>query len=222
MGNTQPKGQRITVQDKAILDLKIQRDKLHQYQKRILLIIDREVEIAKVAIVKGDKRRALLALKKKRYQEKLLEKSDAHLINLENLTNSIEFALVEKEILSGLKQGNQVLKELQKEMSVESVEKLMEETADAIAYQNEIDELLSSQISAQDEEDILEQLAQIELEQRIGNELPEVPTTEPIKDKDEVLSEEEEKESKEEKVASRKNKQKAQSSRQLEPALLAA
>lgn len=49
--------------------------------------------------------------------------------------SSIEFSLVEKDVLFGLKQGNAVLKELHKEMTVESVDKLMGETADSIAYQ---------------------------------------------------------------------------------------
>lgn len=35
----------------------------------------------------------------------------------------------------GLEQGAAVLKEINKEMSLEKVEKLMEDTADAIAYQ---------------------------------------------------------------------------------------
>lgn len=38
-------------------------------------------------------------------------------------------------VLHGLAQGNAVLKEIHKEMTVESVEKLMEETAEAQAYQ---------------------------------------------------------------------------------------
>ena len=36
----------------------------------------------------------------------------------------------------GLQQGNSVLKQLHSEMSLEDVEKLMGETADAVAYQN--------------------------------------------------------------------------------------
>ena len=44
--------------------------------------------------------------------------------------------MVEKELLEGLKQGNDVLKEIHKETSVEAVEKLMDDTAEAIAYQN--------------------------------------------------------------------------------------
>ena len=39
-------------------------------------------------------------------------------------------------MLDGLKNGNSVLKEIHKEMSLEAVEKLMDDTADAIAYQN--------------------------------------------------------------------------------------
>jgi charged multivesicular body protein 6 len=38
-------------------------------------------------------------------------------------------------VLHGLKQGNDVLKEIHKELNVESVEKLLEETAEARAYQ---------------------------------------------------------------------------------------
>lgn len=38
-------------------------------------------------------------------------------------------------MLHGLSQGNEVLKEIHKQMNVESVEKLLEETAEAHAYQ---------------------------------------------------------------------------------------
>jgi len=39
-------------------------------------------------------------------------------------------------VIFGLQQGSLVLKEINKEMSLEAVEKLMDNTADAIAYQN--------------------------------------------------------------------------------------
>lgn len=48
---------------------------------------------------------------------------------------SIEYALVEQKVLEGLKSGNEVLKQLNNEMRLEDVEKLMDDTADAIAYQ---------------------------------------------------------------------------------------
>lgn len=37
--------------------------------------------------------------------------------------------------MHGLQQGNKVLSEIHKEMSIENVEKLMNETQEAIAYQ---------------------------------------------------------------------------------------
>jgi charged multivesicular body protein 6 len=48
----------------------------------------------------------------------------------------VEFALVQKDVVFGLQQGTNVLKEIHKEMGgLEHVEKLMGKTADAIAYQ---------------------------------------------------------------------------------------
>lgn len=153
MGNT-PSAHKISAQDKyifylllelqytnfsplrAILDMKNQRDKLHQYQRRITVLTSRETEIAKEMLAKGDKQRALLALRRKKYQESLLTKTDAQLEQLEQLTNSVEFALVQKDVVFGLQQGTKVLQEIHKEMGgIEHVEKLMGETAEAVAYQ---------------------------------------------------------------------------------------
>lgn len=122
---------------RAILDLKIQRDKLHQYQRRITVLTDRETDIARQMLAQGDKKRALTALRKKKYQESLLAKTDAQLEQLEKLTASVEFAKIQKDVVFGLQQGTNVLKEIHAEMGgLEHVEKLMGETADAIAYQN--------------------------------------------------------------------------------------
>ena len=116
--------------------MKIQRDKLHQYQKKITVITDRETQVAKECLRKGDKKRALLALRRKKYQESLLAKTDAQLAQLEILTSDVEFALVQKDVVFGLQQGTSVLKQIHKEMGgIENVEKLMGETEDAQAYQ---------------------------------------------------------------------------------------
>lgn len=49
--------------------------------------------------------------------------------------STIEFSLIEVSVLHGLKQGNDVLKEIHKEMNIESVEKLLDESYEAQAYQ---------------------------------------------------------------------------------------
>lgn len=116
--------------------MKNQRDKLRQYQKRITVITSREKEIARECLNRGDKDKALLALRRKKYQESLLTKTDSQLEQLEKLTSSVEFALVQKDVLYGLQQGTQVLQQIHKEMGgLEAVEKLMGESADARAYQ---------------------------------------------------------------------------------------
>jgi charged multivesicular body protein 6 len=116
--------------------MKNQRDKLRQYQKKITVITSREKEIAKECLVRGEKGKALLALRRKKYQESLLAKTDSQLEQLEKLTSSVEFALVQKDVVFGLQQGTQVLKQIHKEMGgLEAVEKLMGETEEARAYQ---------------------------------------------------------------------------------------
>ncbi|CAO3581409.1 unnamed protein product [Absidia cylindrospora] len=200
---------KITSQDQAVLDLKIQRDKLKQYQKKVNVVIDKEVQAAKLALTQGNKKKALLALKKKKYQEQLLEKTEQQLMNLEDLTQSIEYAVVEKQVLEGLKNGNTVLKEIHKEMSLEDVERFMDHTADAIAYQNQIDTILSEQMSPEDEQEIMDELHQLQMAELDANlpavhendlpvtepSLPDVPThvptdagkqTEPIKKKEQL------------------------------------
>jgi charged multivesicular body protein 6 len=155
-----------TSQDKAILDLKIQRDRLLQYQKKIELVLVRETELAKQTLQAGNKNKALLFLKKKKYQEKLLEQTDTQLLNLEQLTNSIEYALVEKELLEGIQKGNQVLNAIHKEVSLDDVERLMQDTADAIAYQNEIEKMLGGALSDINDDDLLEDL-QLVIDQQL-------------------------------------------------------
>ncbi|EXJ71342.1 uncharacterized protein A1O5_05148 [Cladophialophora psammophila CBS 110553] len=189
MGNSQS-AHKISAQDRAILDMKNQRDKLRQYQKRITIITTRETEIAKECLVKGDKAKALLALRRKKYQESLLSKTDAQLEQLEKLTSSVEFALVQKDVLFGLQQGTQVLNMIHKEMGgLEGVEKMMGETEEARRYQQEISEALAGQMSNEDEDEVEDELEAMEREvvglpdapnKTIMGEgtLPEVPKTE--------------------------------------------
>ncbi|KAL1591405.1 Vacuolar protein sorting-associated protein 20 [Paraconiothyrium brasiliense] len=164
MGNSNS-SRKISAQDKAILDMKNQRDKLHQYQKRITVLTDREKEIAKECLGKGDTNRAKLALRRKKYQESLLAKTDAQLAQLEQLTSDVEFALIQKDVLYGLQQGTAVLKEIHKEMGgIENVEKLLGESEEARAYQEEISELLANKMSNQDEDEVEDELKALERE----------------------------------------------------------
>ncbi|KAI9819410.1 MAG: Vacuolar protein sorting-associated protein 20 [Thelocarpon impressellum] len=164
MGNT-PSSHKISAQDKAILDMKNQRDKLHQYQRKITVLTSRETSIAKQLLAQNNKQGALLALRRKKYQESLLAKTDAQLEQLEKLTASVEFAQVQRDVVFGLQQGTSVLKEIHREMGgIDHVEKLMGESEEARAYQREVSEMLGGQISNQDEDDVEDELDALEQE----------------------------------------------------------
>lgn len=172
--------------------MKNQRDKLRQYQKRITVITTRETELAKECLARGDKAKALLALRRKKYQESLLSKTDSQLEQLEQLTSSVEFALVQKDVIYGLQQGTDVLKQINKEMGgLEGVEKMMEDNEEARKYQQEISEALAGQMSNAEEDEVEDELEALEREVEgvklpdaakktvVGEDtLPDVPQTE--------------------------------------------
>ncbi|XP_061567530.1 charged multivesicular body protein 6-like [Cololabis saira] len=182
MGNVfgrKNRASRVTEQDKAILQLKQQRDKLKQYQKRINLKLEKERFLAKQLLKDGKKEKALLLLKKKRYQDQLLDKTENQISNLERMVQDIEFMQIEMKVIEGLKVGNDCLKSMHEVMSLEDVERIMDETQESIEYQRQIDEMLAGALTQEDEDAVLAELEAITQGEDVA--LPEVPA-EPIPD----------------------------------------
>mmetsp|Transcript_49261 Transcript_49261/g.96641 ORF Transcript_49261/g.96641 Transcript_49261/m.96641 type:complete len:215 (+) Transcript_49261:48-692(+) len=152
----------ISEHDKAVLQLKRQRDRLIKYRKQAEKVLAREVEMAKALVLKGDKKKALLCLKKKKYQQQCIEKTETQMMNLEEMVNSIEFASMRNEFLKAYEEGKNALDYLNSQTSLEDVEKLMEDTAEAIAYQDEVNQALNGALTSEDEEAIAAELAMIE------------------------------------------------------------
>ncbi|CAL8303747.1 unnamed protein product [Merluccius merluccius] len=176
---------RITEQDKAILQLKQQRDKLKQYRKRVTLQLERERLLAKQLLKDGRKEKALVLLKKKRYQDRLLDKTENQISNLELMVQDIEFVQIELKVIEGLKVGNDCLKSMHEVMSIDDVERIMDETQEAIEYQRQIDEMLAGSLTQEDEDAVLAELEAIT--QGEDMELPAVPT-EPLPELPEAAS----------------------------------
>ena len=153
-----PSKTRVTARDKAVLDLKLQRDKIRQYQKRIAGVQQREHALAKQCLAQGDRRRALLFLRKEKFQRQLLAKTDGQLATLEELVSSIEFAQVQRDVAFGLELGASTLKAINEEMSLERIERLMDDSAEGIAYQQEVSEMLSQRITNPEEAEIQDEL----------------------------------------------------------------
>ncbi|KAH8393424.1 hypothetical protein KR215_010457 [Drosophila sulfurigaster] len=192
---------RITEQDKAVLQLKQQRDRLKQYQKRIELQLENDRQLAKKCLQQGRKDRAKLLLRKKKYQESLLTNADKQLENLEKLAADLEFAQVEMKVLDGLKQGNAALKKVHDMLDINEVEKIMDETREGIEKQQEIDAILTDVLTTEDEEDVLAELDALEAEEQAVN-LPSVPSEELPAAAEEEADEEEKEQTKATKTAS--------------------
>ena len=167
---------RITEQDKAILSLKKTRDQLLQYQKKIEGNLEKDRELAKRLLKEGKKDRAKLLLRKKKYHESLLVKTDGQLSNLETLVHDLEFSQVEQQVLDGLKEGNAALKKANEMFSIDEIEQIMDDTAEAIEKQREIESILSGQLTDEDEEDVLKELEGLAEDATVvSNEIPELP-----------------------------------------------
>jgi len=168
---------RITEQDKAILNLKKTRDQLLQYQKKIEGNLAKDRELAKQLLKDGKKDRAKLLLRKKKYHESLLTKTDGQLNNLETLVHDLEFSQVEKQVLDGLKEGNAALKKANEMFSIDEIEQIMDDTAEAMEKQREIESILSGQLTEEEEEDVLKELENLaeDEESKVSDKVPELP-----------------------------------------------
>lgn len=126
----------------------------------------------------------------------MLENTDAQLENLEKLASDIEFAQVEIQVVEGLKVGNTALKSLHQILSVDEIERIMDETREGVEKQQELDEILSGRLTEEDENDILEELDNLVAlddaekaketaseEHAIADQLPDVPTDLPQREK---------------------------------------
>lgn len=177
----------LSEKDKAALQVKRQRDRLKKYEMEMQKKIDRETEICKELLKAGKRDKAKLALRKKKYQNNLLDKTRGQLLNIEQLIDNIEAAQMQQELMSAMQTGTDLLQQINAEIgSIEDVEQLMDDTAEAIAFQNELNEVLSQSLAEVDEEDVLKELAQLEqLEaDELAVEMPNAPNK-PLQAEDE-------------------------------------
>lgn len=133
----------ITDQDRAILDLKNARDKLQKYQKKLAIESEELHDKARHLVKLKKQDRALLVLKLKKYKENECSKVDGQLLKIMELIETISWETQQLEVFDALKSGTAALERLNAALPLAEVERLMDDTAEAIAYQDELSALLS-------------------------------------------------------------------------------
>jgi len=155
-----------TEKDNAVLELKRQRVRLTKFREQMGKVVDRETDVAHTLLRQNQRSRAILALKKKKYTTSLIEKTDTQLFNIEQMVNSIEFASVQAKVFEALRLGNTVLQTINDQMKIDDVDKLMEQSAEAVAYQNQISDMLGSSLTPEDSKAVEDEFAQMQLQEK--------------------------------------------------------
>ena len=170
--------------DRAILELKRQRDRLSKYGHRLTQVMQEERERAKQLLRQGDRLRASGLVKRRRGQAALLQSVESHLLNVERLCSSLEFATVRNSVFSALQGGQAALQRLNEEVSVEDVERLMDDTAEAVEQQRRVAEMLgeggqwAAAVSEQEVEDEVRRMEQAD------------SSTQPLQQQDDIKGQE--------------------------------
>ncbi|CEM02551.1 unnamed protein product [Vitrella brassicaformis CCMP3155] len=174
------KPDRITDSDRAVLDLKAQRDQLQIHKRKLQSTISSDLSAAKRFIETKKKSLALLALKKKKHHETLIDQCDQHLLKIAELISNVEYAQVQETLVKALEVGNAAMKKMQQEISLDYVERLVEESEEARAYQQEVNAMLFKDGITDQDTDVLADLRRIEEEeaQAVIENVPSPPTAE--------------------------------------------
>eukprot|EP00798_Chlamydomonas_sp_ICE-L_P015272 gene15272-21354_t len=160
-----------------MLSLKTQRKKLMDQQKLMDMRIDNHLEIVQALLKEKKRDRALLVMKKKKLTENQSQQLGNLLFKTEEMINNIEMTKHHAKLMGVLQEGVTVLKQLHTKVAVEDVQKLMEDTAEAKAYQDELNALLGHSLGDADAEAVAAEMDLLESEVLFEevSEMPSVP-----------------------------------------------
>lgn len=120
----------------------------------------------KLAVTKnkaGDKKSALLHLKRKKMHEAEIEKIDGTMINLEQQAMAIESTSNNLEIIKAMKTGKAAMDSMSKALQAEDIENLKDDIQEHFRQGETIDQIISQPL-VDDLEDYESELAELEAE----------------------------------------------------------
>lgn len=188
MGGGQSKPKKIVREvsqiDRAVLDLKVSRDRLNRYKKRLYLDSEKLYNKAKAFKEKNETRAALGLLKLRKMKQKEVDNIDSQLISIQTMISNIQTKEQEVEVLAALRSGKNALEKLHNENTLDDVLKLMEEIEEQNEIEREINDALVStgeSLTGIEEEDL-----ELELQKLMGGAISEVSLETPVDEKIEL------------------------------------
>eukprot|EP01137_Pigoraptor_chileana_P027309 Opistho-2@9759 len=165
---------------------------LEKREKYLEKKIEGELDVAKKNAAKN-KKVAMMALKRKKAYENQMDKISGARMTIETQVLAIENANVNLEAMKAMEIGSKAMKTIHSGMTVDQVDKTMDDIRDQMDIANEISEAISQPVAMggmeMDDDELereLEELAQEELDSKLldvqgvpATSLPAVPTAEP-------------------------------------------
>lgn len=172
---SQPPKREVSQIDRAILDLKVSRDRLTRYKKKLNLDSTKLLSKAKAYKAKNtsaDTKNALNLLKLRKLKLKEVDNIDSQLLTLQGMVSNIQSKEEEKEVLAALRTGKNALEKLHAENSLEDVMNLMDDVQEQNELEEEINNVLvnTGETLTLVEEDELE----LELQALMGADMTEI------------------------------------------------
>jgi len=180
----------VNEKDLAVLDLKLVAADIKKSQRELerscVILMTRAKELH----VAGNADRALTLMRLRKAKQAHATKLEGQLATVQRTLDEVEWATINKEIFTNLRQGAQTLKKLNDELPLAEVERILESTQSALDQEREISAILgasvSSSLSSTEEEELEKELLLLQggdaapSQQKasaVNLNLPEVPTS---------------------------------------------
>jgi len=155
-------------------------DRLTKRQAFLDKKIKHELTQAKAKHKAGNKRAALVHMKRKKMYEKEVQKLETAVLNIEQQKMAIESAEVNAQIVGAMRTGANAQKALNQQINIESVEDLRDDIEEQQQMGDEINQLLGEQMGGalEDDMDLEDELAALENEDmnELASQMPELPS----------------------------------------------
>ena len=141
------------------------RDQIELLEKRNGFIEKKKISLvneAKQKLNGGDKKGALLILNQKKKVESEIEKNQGTQLLLENQLSALECATINKEVITSLMVGNKAIKQINKDLSPEKIDDLMDDIQEETDNYKAIQDAMTQPLQQiYDDDELLQELDEI-------------------------------------------------------------